>query len=378
MRTGTPQLPRNSDTLNGTQQSHYFPTTGWMFLINATEEIMDNTDYESQSYGETIDTPKVALIPPTSTEEGTQEESTNAQRCYFTSIVTLLLMLSGVLLWNILSFYQGNSDPIATCGDCHCITTKNQTCPSRPRSNFSNDEIDAWASQIAINPYALHCNPYGKSKTCKTDPPQDESLLALGESAVCALHFERSLGSDNRTQTCKGASYRLVTYASAEEAKEAGGFVTHTGHCGVCSTMQDLAAYLKSHDLTTKGKICAMKSSLGFREGLKCYRKLGLTDACASIWVYNSLNTASDCFKQCVVERGAEVPNNGPPPECKLNKCLNCDEKKSGPNFQRFAGRTRRRSGLLSAIARPCGQLVSIEQESCPRTTPRADLPSLF
>jgi len=36
------------------------------------------------------------------------------------------------------------------------------------------------------------------------------------------------------------------------------------------------------------------------------------------------------------------------------NVCLACDEAHSGPIFKEFAGRTRRRSGLSSAIARPC------------------------
>ena len=35
-----------------------------------------------------------------------------------------------------------------------------------------------------------------------------------------------------------------------------------------------------------------------------------------------------------------------------LNPCLNCDELKSGPIFKKFAGRTRRNSGVRSAIKR--------------------------
>jgi len=37
----------------------------------------------------------------------------------------------------------------------------------------------------------------------------------------------------------------------------------------------------------------------------------------------------------------------------RLNPCLQCDECRSGPIFQKIAGRTRRASGIISAIERP-------------------------
>ena len=39
--------------------------------------------------------------------------------------------------------------------------------------------------------------------------------------------------------------------------------------------------------------------------------------------------------------------------EFRLNACLQCDECKSGPKFKKIAGRTRRNSGIRSAIERP-------------------------
>jgi hypothetical protein len=285
-------------------------------------------------------------------------------------MLLFLLILTGVLVWYFAFFTQQDPEPIASCGDCHCIVEEGASCPATvPQTNFTEAEIDAWASQEASNPYKLSCNPYD-SGSCETNPPQDESLLDLAEEAVCAVHFENDLASDNVTQICEGSSYRLATYPSFEDAQVAGGFVTHTGHCGVCSTMQDLAAYLKHTDLTSQGKFCAKQGALlSFENGRDCYKSLGMTDDCAAIWAHNSWNTATECFATCVIELG-DVPNNGPAPECKLNDCLQCDEEKSGPLFQQFAGRTRRRSGLLSAIARPCDQLViSIIQEPCPDTS---------
>ena len=295
------------------------------------------------------------------------------RRCCSMFICFLLMTIICVLIWYFAFFTQEEPDPIAMCGECHCIVNEFEeggTCPAiAPRNNYTKIDIDTWASQTAMNPYTLKCDPYDKS-SCETEPAQDEFLLSLGEAAVCAMHFEEALANDNVTQLCEAASYTLVTYASFAEAEAADGFVTHTGHCGVCSTMQDLAAYLKSVDLTTEGKFCAKKGLFSLEIGQDCYKNLGMTEDCAQIWAYNSWNTATKCFADCVLEGTTDVPNNGPAPECKLNDCLQCDEDESGQIFQKYAGRTRRRSGLLSAIARPCDELVLIDQYPCPETTP--------
>jgi hypothetical protein len=41
-------------------------------------------------------------------------------------------------------------------------------------------------------------------------------------------------------------------------------------------------------------------------------------------------------------------------PDGTLNPCLACDEEKSGSVFKAVAGRTRRRSGIPTAICRSC------------------------
>ena len=70
------------------------------------------------------------------------------------------------------------------------------------------------------------------------------------------------------------------------------------------------------------------------------------------------------------LETMTHQPYNDDNNYCKLNDCLQCDEDHSGPIFQLIAGRTRRNSGLLSAIARPCKSIANITQESCPMTRP--------
>jgi hypothetical protein len=197
---------------------------------------------------------------------------------------------------------------------------------------------------------------------CETIPPQDVSLIALGEEAVCGIHYESF-----QYGICS-LDYKLQSYASIQAAEQAGAFVTHAGACGACSTTQDLAAYLKSPDLTTEGSYCARQSILDFNRGKSCYMNLGMMDSYANIWVYNSLNTAEKCLPRCATTK--TDPNNGPPRECTLNDCLQCDEDVSGPNLKQFAARTQRRSGLLSAIVRPCNALVPITQQACPETVP--------
>ena len=49
-----------------------------------------------------------------------------------------------------------------------------------------------------------------------------------------------------------------------------------------------------------------------------------------------------------------------------MNACLQCDEDESGPNFAKFAGRTRRNTGLESAITRPCQMNRDLYHEVCP------------
>jgi hypothetical protein len=79
------------------------------------------------------------------------------------------------------------------------------------------------------------------------------------------------------------------------------------------------------------------------------------------------LFTRNHCWKICVVAKLEEWDNNGPPPQCRLNECLQCDETVSGPLFQTIAGRTRRKSGLLSQIVRPCHSLQhNIRHDPCP------------
>lgn len=279
--------------------------------------------------------------------------------CGFCGLVSIALLLWAAAGFYVVVFMEWPPNPIATCGECHCSVTEGSQCPSWvPVTEYSDYTIETLASQVATNPYTLSCNPY-KDDECETSPPQDPTLTERGERAVCALHYK-----DGTTDNPVGAQYTMQSYADRFLAEAAGGFVTHAGACGVCSETQNLAAYLRSPDLTSAGKHCSLQGVLSFDMGVDCYRELGFTEACAEMWIYNGYHTKDACFWTCLADTFSA--NSGPAPQCALNNCLQCDEDHSGPLFKKFAARTRRRSGMLSAIVRPCDSLHQITHEAFP------------
>lgn len=298
-------------------------------------------------------------------------------RCLVASILITVAGVAVVLVLYFFVFDEDEPQPTALCGSCHCIT--NGTCPeTAPKSPgaFGSSTVEQFAAQVPINPFNLTCNPY-EDPTCSTIPPQQ--FVEIGEAAVCGLMYEQAPEEGG----CP-TEYRMITYSNRSIAEDSGAMVTHVGSCGVCSTTQDLAVYLRTPDLTTAAKECTKRAFLDelldatgsekledeANEGMDCFvKELGMTESCARIWLDNARNTGQECGVPCVAADVADFNNNGPPPECKLNECLRCDEDNSGDVFKQVAGRTRRRSGLLSAIARPCQDLRLVDHNPCPVTT---------
>ena len=219
------------------------------------------------------------------------------------------------------------------------------------------------------------------------------SSVSHGQAAaqeVCAVRFDA--GQQRR--------YRLQTFASADAARAAGWTITHQYHCGACSSLQDLAVYIGLPDLTAPARLCA-KRGYGRDSNLPqvkacLVQSTGMSPVCAESWAYNAMHTAQNCMGACLQTYGGgkstgtdwlarakgayqllveekfqscppQVPSQNPqirqtlaragcPLENentgKLNACLWCDERISGPGFKYQAARTRRNSGLLSEIPR--------------------------
>lgn len=176
---------------------------------------------------------------------------------------------------------------------------------------------------------------------------------------VCAIRF----------LDAARAGYELRTFASAAAARDAGYRVTHQYRCGSCSALTDLAVYLEQPDLTTPARSCARK--WGADRVRQCFQdRIGLSPPCAESWTYNALNTRSACRSACLRTYGLlnlllhryPAPNNLP--DGSLNACLQCDEALSGPGFKYSAGRTRRGSGIRTAIARPDSESFPVDHSS--------------
>lgn len=187
-------------------------------------------------------------------------------------------------------------------------------------------------------PYAIPTSdPYADGATTIIDDAVD---------AVCAV-----VPAYNRNGP---RQYRLENYPSEAAAREAGAFPTHNGHCGLCSTLGNLAVYISQPDLTEPVRQCGLTGmAQGKAANVACLEALGFDPPCAEIWYYNTLHTRQVCLEPCL----AALDEPYHTPDGALNACLQCDEDKSGPVFKTVAGRTRRNSGLANAMCRPCSEV---------------------
>lgn len=274
--------------------------------------------------------------------------------------------LAGLVALVVIMMYFTDKDEvqgIAECGDCHCSYADSnvQQCPEKPPTEFSAEFLSSLLDLKPVYPLpTLDCDPYQEGE-CETT----FSRSATDSQSVCAIHYLRQ--DSNSPQICD--SYWMVTYPNATAAAAAGGYVTHRGACGLCSSLQDLVVYMRYQDLTTLGQECGVKGLTVRENGEECFQeKLGMTPGCAAIWMSNVRSTLRNCGRVCFSEDFFDTPFNGPAPTCELSECLQCDEDNSGDVFKTYAGRTRRRSGLISAIARPCDTIA---------TEIRHDLPAI-
>jgi hypothetical protein len=131
------------------------------------------------------------------------------------------------------------------------------------------------------------------------------------------------------------------------------------------------------------------------------FESLGFTPDCAYLWASNSANSAINaCTEDCVGWLAVCVPSTfginpftgemfvGDPTGstcqsallqategCTLNNCLSCDESVSGGIFELYAGRTRRKSGIITTVdlgpggfmglKRDCDSIADIAQIPC-------------
>lgn len=217
--------------------------------------------------------------------------------------------------------------------------------PLFAEKTLQREAIEAFKTKIAVNAIRFNGDPYaelnGKENT-------QQFIENIGNK-VCAIKY-----LDDNIQ------YELKTFDSKQEAFFSGYIVTHFGNCGTCSTLRDLATYLEHQNLTTPVRRCSLMVFFKKRT-LSCLQKLGFTKSCAETWYYNAKNTAKECLWSCAKSWYFNEPFNLA--DGKLNSCLACDERESGPIFKYVAGRTRRNSGIQSAIKRDTTEIYHIQHD---------------
>ena len=197
--------------------------------------------------------------------------------------------------------------------------------------------------------------PNGKLKNPYT---ASDLPLNLPDSQVCAMRWDDGTFS----------TYHLKNFASHNEAQAKGYQLTHHKACGACSGLQDLSVYLSTTDLTTPVRRCASKWFFPDTRIKACLmEEVGFTDRCADAWLYNILHTRDVCFDICVEEYGwgnlilGRFPAQHNLSSGALTRCVQCDEERSGPGFKYAAGRTRRNSGIVSAIQRGTHEIQAVD-----------------
>lgn len=272
----------------------------------------------------------------------------------------IFLALGFVVFWSLL-LDEDHYRSYARCENCHCLTTS-ERCPveQTPFLDYSTDTTNLLEFQRPLNPFNLTCNVFDESP-CRTAPMQ--SFIDEGDSAVCAIKYQYS--SNNR-DSCP-STYTLKTYRSLQTAYfDDVSTVTHMGACGVCSSTQDLAALIRIPDMVTSSKKCIKKGGMVRGDNsFACFRNMGFSEHCAFLWHEYARATMRDCFFECLSsDLGDQYFND--PETCSLNKCLQCQKEKTEPIFERVAGRTYARSGLLSSLVKPCDAIPMLEHDACP------------
>ena len=180
-----------------------------------------------------------------------------------------------------------------------------------------------------------------------SDPYEGEAPSTAPPGSVCAALFDVEAGA-----------YSLQTYESDVAATAAGAAITHGGGCGLCSSLQNLRVYMGQPDLTDPVRECGMQGLLGSAEdNITCLENIGFDGPCAQIWYFNTNYTRESCLDLCLA--ALESPHHME--DGSLNPCIQCDEDVSGPIFKAVAGRTRRNSGLPSALCRPCDTVYPLD-----------------
>jgi hypothetical protein len=155
-------------------------------------------------------------------------------------------------------------------------------------------------------------------------------------------------------------SHRLVTKDSLEEALAAGDYVTHTGPCGACSSLQDLAAMISTDELPMRGNDCYWSSGglANIDTARTCYENLGFTPNCARILASYQDRINRRCASICAAFALGQGQSS---PACEQSSvcypCVNVIESR----LRLVAGRLDVNSGYPSWSASQCTEIAPLD-----------------
>jgi uncharacterized membrane protein YgcG len=149
---------------------------------------------------------------------------------------------------------------------------------------------------------------------------------------------------------------------SMQEANSSGLYITHTGSCGVCSSLQDLAAMLEYNRLLQNSNGCYLTGLTNFAAGIECYQNYGYSRNCAEVLLRYQLSIRDEgCGTNCppfALDGDQSQPSCGDD----ASGCAACAANVRS-RMLIVSGRTFANSGYPSATAVPCDRISSMVPE---------------
>ena len=85
------------------------------------------------------------------------------------------------------------------------------------------------------------------------DDPTNPPLKPEEITGYCAMQWQDEIDPETGKKM-----YKLANFSTESEAIESGWNITHQGHCGACSILQDLGVYVKQN-LTEDTRQCGLE-----------------------------------------------------------------------------------------------------------------------
>jgi len=238
--------------------------------------------------------------------------------------------------------------PICDSG-CHCFGSEGD-CPAYP--TITDDMLPTFRELTHENPMSVRCDPF-QSSTCV-------SSLEIGEACVVDLIPPTAA----EAATCpSGYSYRLRTVPSLDDAIASGQYITHTGACGACSSLEDLAIMIEYPSIPYKAQQCFFRSTaLKYIDtAITCYQEVGFTESCSAALAYHQRSIVSkNCGYQCAA--WGYDGDLGQPSCNDVSGCGACvDGLGITARLELVAGRTFANSGYPSQKAKQCADITPVD-----------------